>query len=225
MQSDKDIFTAIREQLHSCVIGDVLDTFGLVHQFLPPEIRAVRGGDVLVGRAKPVLEADCATDLRGVDGNMDAFGLMFRALDSLKADEIYICTGSSHRYALWGELMTTRALELGAAGAIVDGFHRDTRGILALPMPVFSRGAYAQDQRVRGRVIDYNCPIEFGNGTRVAPGDVLVGDIDGVVCIPAASLHDVVAAALRKVVGEEEVRTMIMAGQGTQDIFDKTGIM
>jgi regulator of RNase E activity RraA len=48
---------------------------------------------------------------------------MFRALDDLKADEVYICGGASPRYALWGELMSTRAINLGAAGAVVDGYH------------------------------------------------------------------------------------------------------
>src|SRR6187455_3044822 len=76
--------------------------------------------------------------------------LMLRALDELKANEVYICTGGSPRYALWGELMSTRAQTLGAAGAVVDGYHRDTRGIRRLGFPVFSYGSYAQDQRVRG---------------------------------------------------------------------------
>ena len=57
---------------------------------------------------------------------------MMDALDDLKADEVYICTGASPRYALWGELMSVRAMKCGAAGAVVDGYSRDTRGVLAL---------------------------------------------------------------------------------------------
>ena len=121
---------------------------------------------------------------------------MFRALDELRPGEVYICTGSSLRYALWGELMSTRARRVGAAGAVVDGFHRDTRGILDLGFPVFSRGSYAQDQRVRGRVVDFRCPIEFGNGVRVCPGDVIVGDLDGVLAIPEDRLEEIVRLAL-----------------------------
>ena len=60
------------------------------------------------------------------------FGLMFEALDGLKPGEIYICTGSSPTYALWGGLMSTRARALGASGAVLDGYHRDTREILQL---------------------------------------------------------------------------------------------
>ena len=223
--NDKKIFDIIRSELHTNVIGDVMDTLGLIRQFLPASIRSVNPDHVLVGRAMTVLEADCATDHNSSANRPDAFGLMFEALDSLQQDEIYICTGSSPRYALWGELMSTKAKGLGAAGAIVDGFHRDTRGIQKLDFPVFSAGSYAQDQKLRGRVIDYRCPIEFGNGVRVENGDLLVGDIDGVVVVPSARLAEVIDLAVAKAVGEERVRLMIEAGETTQDIFAKTGIM
>ncbi|MGO4833804.1 RraA family protein, partial [Rhizobiaceae sp. 2RAB30] len=63
------------------------------------------------------------------------------------------------------------------------------------------------------------------NGTRVDNGDLIVGDVDGVVVVPAARLTEVVELALAKVDGEERVRVMIEHGGSTQDIFDKTGIM
>ena len=215
----------IRTKLFTAVLGDVMDTRGLTRQFLPPEIRALDPDVMIAGYAMPVLEADCCGDVERQGGRPNPFGLMLRALDELKRDEVYICTGGSPRYALWGELMSTRAQTLGAAGAVVDGFHRDTRGIRRLGFPVFSYGSYAQDQRVRGRVIDYRCPIEFGNGARVDPGDVIVGDIDGVLVIPRARADEIVSAALEKVEGEEAVRLMIEKGESTEAIFGKTGIM
>jgi regulator of RNase E activity RraA len=222
---DQALIDSLRTRLNTSVVGDVLDTLGLTHQFLPPEIRAVNPEHVMVGRAMTVLEADAASDYVTQANKTDSFGLMFKALDSLEPGEVYICTGSSPRYALWGELMSTRAMSLGAAGAVLDGFHRDTRGIKALDFPVFSSGSYAQDQRLRGRVIDYRCPIEFDNGVRVENGDVVFGDIDGVVIIPAARLTEVVKLALAKVAGEEQVRTLIEAGGTTEQIFADTGIM
>jgi len=220
--ADVERFATVREQLFTAVIGDVMDVVGLTHQFLPPDIRALVPGTMIVGRAMPVLEADCASD---VSSRAQAFGLMFEALDSLKPGEIYICTGASPKYALWGGLMSTRAQALGCHGAVVDGFHRDTREILALDFPVFSSGSYAQDQRIRGRVIDYRCPILFDNGCRVEPGDLIVGDIDGVVVVPRAQEQAIIAAALQKVAGEAKVRDQILAGQSTADIYARTGIM
>jgi 4-hydroxy-4-methyl-2-oxoglutarate aldolase len=219
------LFTTIREKLSTSLIGDVLDVAGLLHQFLPPGIRALHPDMVLVGRAMPVLEADCFGDTVASRQQREPFGLMLRALDSLRPGDVYIATGASPRYALWGGLMSTRAKSLGAAGAVLDGFHRDTREILPLGFPVFSTGAYAQDQRMRGRVIDVNCPIEFANAARVEPGDIVVGDIDGVVIIPKAHAQAIVADALAKLHAEETVRDMIGRGQSTQSIFDETGVM
>lgn len=222
---DQALIDSLRTRLNTSVVGDVLDTLGLTHQFLAPHIRAVNPDHVMVGRAMTVLEADAASDYVTQAQKTDSFGLMFKALDSLTTGEVYICTGSSPRYALWGELMSTRAMSLGAAGAVLDGFHRDTRGIKALDFPVFSSGSYAQDQRMRGRVIDYRCPIEFDNGVRVDNGDVVFGDIDGVIIIPATRLAEAVELALAKVAGEEQVRSLIEAGGTTEQIFADTGIM
>jgi len=222
---DAELFKTIRKHLFTSVIGDVLDVAGLTHQFLPPEIRGLHPDHMLVGRAMPVLEADCWGDKVVTQGRPDPFGLMFQALDGLKPGEVYITTGASPRYALWGGLMSTRAAALGAAGAVLDGFHRDTREIRQLGFPVFSAGSYAQDQRLRGRVIDYGCPIEFPNAVRVEPGDIVVGDVDGVVIIPRAHADAIVADAMAKVQAEERVRGMIGQGQSTQSIFEQTGVM
>jgi regulator of RNase E activity RraA len=225
MMQDEALFAMIRERLFTAVIGDVMDVAGLTRQFLPPEIRALEPGTVLVGRAMPVQEADCCGDTVVHDGGTQSFGLMFRALDELRPGEVYVCAGASLRYALWGGLMSTRAQQLGAVGAVLDGFHRDTREIRAIGFPVFSHGSYAQDQRLRGRVIDYRCPVEFRNGARVDPGDIIVGDIDGVLAIPGAHAEEIVRAAVAKVEGEGAVREMILAGETTQAVFRKTGIM
>ena len=83
---------------------------------------------------------------------------MMEALDDLKPGEVYIASGSSFNYALWGELMSTRALHLKAAGAVLNGFVRDSAGIEALGFPTFCRGTYAQDQGPRGKVLDYRDP-------------------------------------------------------------------
>ena len=224
--TDDALLHTIRSELFSAVIGDVLDHAGFTHQFLPPAIRLLQpDAPVLAGRALPVLEEDCCDEGLVVSGRAEPFGLMFRALDGLRADEVYIATGGSPTYALWGGLMSTRARALGAVGAVLNGFHRDTREILALGFPVFSMGAYAQDQRLRGRVIDFACPIEFPNAVRVDPGDIVVGDIDSVVIIPKAHAADVVRDALEKARGERSVREMIDRGERTEAIYGKTGIM
>lgn len=225
--SDTELFSAMRSRLFTAVVGDILDTMGLQHQFLPPQIRALRDDMVAVGRAMPVLEADFFASAE-TSGNAQIsgkpFGLMFHALDSLKPNEIYVCSGASPRYAVWGELMSTRALHLKAAGAICDGYCRDTSGILALNFPTFCYGSYAQDQGPRGKVVDYGVPIEIG-GVRIRSGDILFGDRDGVLVLPREAEREAIALALEKAETENKVRLAIEAGMSTVEAFERFGVM
>jgi regulator of RNase E activity RraA len=222
---DDALFRLVRETLFTAVIGDVMDAAGLTRQFLPQTVCALKPDMVVVGRAMTVLEADCAGEQVGHSGQQEPFGLMFRALDQLRPHEVYVAAGGSLRYAFWGGLMSTRAIALGAAGAVLGGCHRDTREILGLGLPVFSTGAYAQDQRLRGRVVDYRCPVEFDNAAVVDSGDLIVGDLDGVLVVPAAHVQDIIQAAIAKVQGEGRARAMLERGMTTEAIFAETGIM
>jgi regulator of RNase E activity RraA len=225
--SDEELFDTLRRDLFTAVVGDVMDTMGLLRQFLPPQIKPLRNDMVVTGRAMTVLEADVfveSHDSSGTEFVSEPFGLMFRALDDLKAEEVYICTGASPRYALWGELMSTRAINLGATGAVVDGYHRDTSGILQVGFPTFSYGGYAQDQAPRGKVIDFRIPLEIG-GVKVMAGDIVFGDLDGVCVIPRAAEEEVLGRALEKVRKENLVGRAIEDGMSAQEAFKKFGVM
>lgn len=220
--ASKDPIETIKTHLFTAVLGDVMDVMGMRQQFLPPEICALDPKRKLVGRAMPVVEADVEVEQ---DTTGPQFGLMFEALDDLKVDEIYVCTGASASYALWGELMTVRAKQLGAAGAVLDGYVRDTDGVLAQDFAVFGYGSYAQDQGPRGEVIDFRCPITFGNGAKICPGDLLVGDRDGVLVIPKSAESEIIQRAYEKVVGESRVRDSILNGMSASEAYKTYGIM
>lgn len=225
-RNDKELFELMRNKLYSAVLGDILDKMHYLHQFLPQRIRPIGLDMIIAGRAMPVLETDAFEELS--DGKnpimKKPFGLMLEALDDLKEDEVYICTGSSLSYALVGELMCTRMRILGAAGAVVNGFHRDTRGIMELGFPCFSYGRYAQDQGPRGKVIDYRVPIEI-EAVRVNPGDIIFGDLDGVLVIPKEVEKEVIQRAYEKAIGEKMVAEAIKGGMGAKESFDRHGIM
>ena len=225
--SYQELFELTRQELFTAVVGDIMDTLGLQNQFLPPQIRPLRDDMVVIGQAMTVLEADVFSAQGENSANplmKKPFGLMFEALDDLKAGEVYICTGGSPTYALWGELMSVRAKQLGAAGAVLDGYSRDTNGILDLNFPTFSYGAYAQDQGPRGKVIDFRVPLEIG-GVKIRPGDIVFGDIDGVCIIPQHTADDVFAKSFEKARGEKLVRKAIESGMSASDAFRKYGIM
>jgi regulator of RNase E activity RraA len=225
--SDDELFAMAERELFTCVVGDVMDKLDLVHQFLPPQIQPLRQDMVLIGRAMPVLSGDVFKEsVQDSANSLSAkpFGLMLEALDDLKRNEIYVNTGSSPRNAMWGELMSTRARILGARGAIVNGYVRDTRTILQLNFPTFGFGSYGQDSAPRYKVYDFRVPIEIGN-VRIRPGDILFGDMDGVLVVPREVEAEVFIRALEKARGEKTVRKDLEAGSSAVDAFTRHGIM
>lgn len=225
-KEEKYFFDHIKKQLYTAVVGDIMDQLGYQNQFLNPNIKPLRKDMVVIGRAMPVLEADTLDNSSNSSNEAlsKPFGLMLEALDQLQENEIYLCTGGSPTYAVWGELMSTRAIHCGALGAVLDGYSRDTHGILKLNFPTFSYGTFSQDQAPRGKVIDYRVPIQIGN-VKIMPGDLVFGDIDGVCIIPQEIEKKVITLANDKVSGENLVRKSIEAGMSSVEAFNKYGIM
>jgi regulator of RNase E activity RraA len=226
-KSDEELFATAEKELFTCVVGDILDKMNLLHQYLPPQIQPLARDMVLVGRAMPVLSGDVFQEVVEESANAlsaKPFGLMLEAVDDLKKNEIYVNTGSSPRNALWGELMSVRARKLGARGAVLDGYVRDTRAILAMDYATFSFGSYGQDSAPRYKVHDFRIPIEIG-GVLIRPGDIVFGDIDGVLVVPAQAETEVFRRALEKARGEKEVRRALEEGSSAVEAFRRHGIM
>lgn len=226
-KDDDELFTLMRTRLFPAVVGDVLDTLGFMHQFLPPAIKPVERSMVVAGRAMPVLESNCfaRSEPEGKSPlSKEAFGLLFQALDDLAPNEVYVATGSAPQFALWGGLMTTRAMHLKAAGAVLDGYSRDSTEVRELGLPVFSLGGYSQDQGPRGKVVDYRVPVEI-QGVRVSPGDIVFGDQDGVLIVPREAEQEVISLALEKASTENSVRKAIQNGMSTVEAFKTFGVM
>ena len=217
-KNDIELFDLVRKHLYTPVVGDILDNLGHWHQFLPQPIGAIAPGMRIVGRAMPVQIGDVAGP------QARPFGLLTEALDQIAPGEIYVATGGSQNCAAFGEIMTAAAKARGGTGAVIDGFHRDTPRILEQDWPVFSRGSFAQDAGVRSVVMNFRCVVEIG-GVSVAPGDLIFGDVDGVLVIPRAVEQDVMRLALEKASGEKLVRKEIESGVSTTEAFRKYGIL
>ena len=217
-KNDAELFDLIIAELYTPVVGDILDALGKYHQFLPQPVQPMREAMIVAGRAMPVLMID-------VHGpQKKPFGLLTEALDDLKPGEVYVTGGGDMRCAYWGELLTATARTRGAVGAVVDGFHRDTPKVLEQNWPVFSRGRFAQDSSVRTAVADFRCPIEIG-GVWIEPGDLVFGDLDGVVIVPRAVEKEVITRALEKARCEKVVRKAIEGGMTATAAFKKFGIL
>lgn len=217
-KNDEELFELFKKTLYTPVVGDILDELGFYHQFLPQKIQPLKGDMKLIGRAMPVLMID-------VFGNQEKpFGLLTEALDQLEKGEIFIASGGTKRCAYWGEILTATSKYRGALGAVINGYHRDTPQVLEQNWPVFSEGPYAQDSSVRTQVNSYRCPIEI-EGVWVEPGDLVFGDLDGVLIIPQKVEKQVINKALEKARGEKLVRRDIEKGLSSTDAFKKYGIL
>jgi 4-hydroxy-4-methyl-2-oxoglutarate aldolase len=210
-----------RERLNSAAISDALDTFGYHHQVLAPGIRAVDPSLVLCGLARVGLYMPIYHD----DEHVNVYEHEIALVDSLKADEVavVVCHGLT-RISPWGELLSTRASYLGAAGVLTDGSVRDTRLIREMKFPVYCAATNPMDTKYRGKLMLYDVPGEIA-GVRVVSGDLVFGDVDGIVIVPRAVLTEVLDKALAKVSAENVVRNEIRAGGTLVDIFARHGIL
>lgn len=215
--SDAELFAAVRKDLYTAVVGDVLDDMGHRTHFLPPQIRPLRPDMIVIGRAAPAI----ISDVPNTNGD---FGKLLESLDALREYEVYITNGPETVYSLWGELMSTRAAYLKAAGAVLNGYTRDEAAIADLGFPCFCWGSYALDLRYRGKVLAYGVPTTVG-GVPVAPGDVVFGDRDGVLVVPAGLAQEAFERALVKAQGENRVRDAFREGMSAVKAFEKFGVM
>lgn len=211
-------FELIKKDLYTPVVADVLDNMGLYNQALPPEIRPIAPEMKIAGRAMPVAIAD-------IYGKQDKpFSNLLRALDQVKEDEVYIAQGGVVKCADWGELLTATVKAKGAAGAIVNSYHRDTRQVLEQNFPVFSRGYCPLSSETRSIIIDYRCPIIIG-GVSIKPGDLIFGDIDGIIVIPREVEQEVIEKSLENAKGEKTVRKEVEKGASIIAVYEKYGLL
>jgi regulator of RNase E activity RraA len=216
-KNDKELFEIMKKELYTGVLCDMLDTIGYSHQFLPRQIQSLRPTDVMAGRAFPTIICD-------VYGEQETpLGLLPDAVDHIKEDEIYIVTGGDRRCSYFGEIMTATIKKNGGVGAVIDGYMRDTRQVLEQNFPVFSMGRDAQGSIYRNQVIRYGCPVEIGN-IKINPGDLIFGDIDGVVVIPKEIEEKAISITLAKVRGERDTRSAIENGMSAVDAVKNYGI-
>lgn len=210
-----------RAQLNAAAIADTLDLLGLHNQVLAQGISPLDSSMVLCGLARVGLYMPVYHD----DEDMRVYEKEIALVDSLQSGDVavLICHGNS-RISPWGELLSERSSYLGAAGCLTDGCIRDSNKILELKFPVYAGGTNPSDTKYRGKMIMSDVPGEIG-GVRVERGDMVFGDIDGIVIVPHKLIGEVAEKALEKVSAENKVRDEIRQGHSLVDIFARHKIL
>jgi len=220
-RNDTGFLADIRKRLYTAVLSDVLDELGYRQQAFPPSIRPLDDALVLAGFAR----TGVYREVYRVVPDQNPYELEMALIDDLKPDQVAVfgCGGST-RIAPWGELLSTAARARGAAGCVTDGMVRDIRAIRTMKFPVFHGGIAPLDSKGRGMVAEIDVPIECA-GVSIEPGDLIVGDADGVVVVPRAVEDEALTHAFAKVTGEDHTRDELAAGASLKEVFAKYRVL
>jgi 4-hydroxy-4-methyl-2-oxoglutarate aldolase len=211
--------TSLASQLYTAVISDALDALGFRNQCAQSGLTAVTVKEPLFGRCRTTLWGDL------FHPDPEPYLKELKAVDSLNSGDVLIAAAhGSMRSGIWGELLTTAAMNRGCVGAIVDGAVRDISKMQACHFPVYARGACPLDSQHRQRVCDVDVPVEI-LGVIVTPGDLVFADADGIVFIPQQAEQDVIQYALNKVNTENLVRDSIRNGMLASDAYARYGVL
>ena len=212
----------IRQHLYSAVLSDAMDEIGLERRAMRPFIRPLDETAVLFGSARTGLYMPCY----GTTSGENPYEIEIALVDNLKPGDVAVlaCGGPTDRIAPWGELLSTAARCRGAAGCVTDGLVRDVRHIRKMAFPVHHGGIAPLDTKGRAKMMAMDVPVDCG-GVLVFAGDLVFGDVDGVVVIPQARATEVLCHALDKATRENRTREELLAGSLLEDVYRRHGVL
>lgn len=218
---DNALLKRVASTLYTAVLSDVLDELGYPDQAMPPSIRPLDDALTMAGRARTGLYREIYSVVPGEN----PYELEIALVDSLKPNDVAVLAcGGSTRIAPWGELLSTAARVRGAAGCLTDGYVRDIRAIRALAFPVFHAGIAPLDSKGRGKVAEIDVTVRCA-GVRVVPGDLVVGDADGVIVVPRAVEAQALDKAFAKVTSENNTRSELECGATLAEVFARHRVL
>ena len=197
--------------------SDCLDRLGLGGRVLDARVAQLAPGMRVAGPAHTLLAVDVPGD------GADPYAGEVAAVDAIPSGAVVVVS-ATRAAAIWGELLATAATARGAVGVVSDGPVRDARQLADMGFPTFCVGRSPLDSQGRASIEAHGVPVRCG-GVDVAAGDIVVGDADGVVAVPAAAWADVARLAAEKSDGEDEVRAALRAGRTLRSVFDEHRIL
>ena len=207
-------------RLRAAVVSDCLDRVGLRNQAMASRIRPLFPQTRLAGYAMTVhavpddeIPADRGQWYRGE----------LQAVDALRDGDVMVVSTCPDG-PFWGELLATASRSRGARGIVMDAATRDTVQLIEMGFPTFAASVSPLDSLGRLDVVAVMQPVECG-GVVVNPGDLVLGDNDGVVVIPAGVAAEVITLAEEKSSGEDLVRVKLAEGMGAWEAFRTYGVI
>jgi 4-hydroxy-4-methyl-2-oxoglutarate aldolase len=206
-------------RIYTAAITDVLDELGLQRQTLPHTIQPLTPDMRLAGYAFTARGRTHRGSPRDRDATLRRFLGM---LGAVPADSVLVLAANDNEAAHFGELSAEWFRARRVRGAVIDGSTRDAASISRLKFPTFCRYRTPQDSVPRWRVSDWGQPLTIG-GVRIALGDIVVADFDGVVIVPRRVAHDVLKKCEALVGTEGKVRAAVRRGMVPLQAYEKFG--
>ena len=204
------------EDVFVSAVNDVLREEGLISQTLPNNIMPLREEMKVCGIAFTIKGAP-SLDLK------DEMEERARMLEQIGPGDLVVWDTSGDTFsAQWGEMMTKVSKKRGCRGAILDGGVRDTAAVLKQNFPVFCKYRTSNGMLGRFRTTAWQVPIMIGD-VKIFPGDVVFGDIDGVIVVPRKMAYDVLlrAEAIRD--NEKQIDKLISSGMKPTEVVAAGG--
>ena len=211
-----DEILARYEQLYTGAISDVLREHCLLDQCLPGYLNVLRPERTVAGFAFTVKSAPNTK----ITGELTFRTQMLAEIPS--ASFVVWETSGDLESTAWGGVMTATAVSRGIKAAAIDGGIRDTNQILEKDFPVFYRYRSPNGSLGRCLITHYQIPVKFGT-VLVRPGDIVVGDIDGVVVVPRKIAVEVLLRAEEILANEKKIFGWVADGDSLEDITEKGG--
>jgi 4-hydroxy-4-methyl-2-oxoglutarate aldolase len=214
-----DEMLALFEDLQVAIICDSLDLLNLPSTYLCGVLPIV--GRRLLGRAHTVERI--SRPIGGTQATIEPnLGLGVQmTIDSAKpGDVIVLASGGELDNSIWGGNMGLRATSIGVAGVVTDGMTRDVADCEDIGLPLFTAGVNARRSLNRMVSLSIGKPIVV-SGVWVRPGDIVVGDDDGVVIVPTEHAEAVAKRAVQLVEAETKMQDHIRAGNSMVDAIKK----
>lgn len=195
---------------------------GFHNVFLQKLVAAGGAKTNMVGEAYTLRYIPAREDLDGIEAFNDRRHPQRVAIEECPAGQVLVMDSRNDPSAASsGGLLLTRLMKRGVAGVVTDGGFRDTPEIANMPICAYHQRPSAPTNLIKHHAVDMQLPIACG-GVSVYPGDVIVGDAEGVVCIPAAIADEVAQVAYDQTIYEDWVATRIESGAGLFGVYPLT---
>ena len=195
---------------------------GLHHQFIQGVLPLNPGLPNMVGEAYTLRYMPAREDLNTIEVFKNREHPQRKAVEECPPGAVFVIDSRKDaRAASAGGILVTRLMKRGVAGIVTDGGFRDSPDIAKMPFPVYHQRPAAPTNLTVHQAIDINVPIGCGDAP-VFPGDVVVGDAEGVVVIPAHLADEVAAEAVEMTVFEDFVQQKVMEGRSILGLYPPT---